>query len=136
MKSLDKVMKVFISYTTRDSFISKHFLESIDQAVSEYAEPFIDILHNTANEKQEFVKKKLLSSDVILFISSTSTSLSPWVSWELEQAQIARIPIVEVPVDENGLSNSLLAIRDILPSKLTRHLNGQKTVGFARASLF
>jgi hypothetical protein len=122
-------MKVFVSYTTRDPFISKDYLETIDKVISEYANSFIDLLHNTANEKQEFVKQELLSSDVVLLISSISTPLSPWVTWELKQAQNEGIPIIEIPVEENGLLNSLLEIRRMLPSKLTRHSNGLKTAG-------
>jgi N-acetylmuramic acid 6-phosphate (MurNAc-6-P) etherase len=111
-------VKVFVSYTTRDSFISKGYLESVDKVVSEYANTFIDLLHNTADKKQEFVEQELLSSDIILLISSKSTSLSPWVIWELKQARNVGIPIVDIPVIEDELLNSLLEINRVLSSKL------------------
>lgn len=112
-------MKVFVSYTTRDSYITKEYLESIDEVVSEYANSFIDLLHNTNNNKQEFVKQELLSSDVVLLISSKSILLSPWVNWELSQAQDKGILVINIPVKKTKLSNSLEEIRIALSNKFT-----------------
>lgn len=112
-------MKVFVSYTTRDSYITKEYLESIDEVVSEYANSFIDLLHNTNNDKQEFVKQELLSSDVVLLISSKSILLSPWVHWELSQAQNKGILVINIPVNKIKLSNSLEEIRIALSNKFT-----------------
>lgn len=64
------------------------------------------------------MEQELLSSDIILLISSKSTSLSPWVIWELKQARNVGIPIVDIPVIEDELLNSLLEINRVLSSKL------------------
>lgn len=122
------MIKVFVSYTTRDHFISKDYLQLVNEAISKYAEPFIDILHNTDSEKQEFVKKELLSSNILLLLSSKSITSSPWVNWEIEQATNYSIPIITINVIEHELSSSLLEIETVLLSKLTIALNGTKTV--------
>lgn len=119
-------MKVFVSYTIRDDFISKDYLESIEIVVTEFGKSFIDLLHNKSNEKQEFVKRELLSSNVILLIVSKSINLSPWVMWEIEQAKRAGIPIIEVTATESGLLDSLLEIKHSLSKTLTSQIKRDK----------
>lgn len=115
-------MKIFVSYTTRDCFISKDYLESVDKVVSRYADSFIDLIHNKADKKQDFLKQELVRSDILLLISTVSISLSPWVAWELKQAKIMGIPIINIPIKEDELPNSLLEINEILSSRLINNL--------------
>lgn len=74
------------------------------------------------------MEQELLSSDIILLISSKSTPLCPWVILELKQARNVGIPIVDIPVIEDELLNSLLEINRVLSSKLISYPKENKII--------
>ena len=107
---LDPNLKIFISYTTRDSYINTKLLKAIEYMVSDFCSPFIDLLHNDSNDKQAYVELKLAESDMLLLLSSASVSESNWVQWELNEAHNNGIPIVNIPINcdnEPELLNTL-----------------------------
>ncbi|MDN3562629.1 TIR domain-containing protein [Vreelandella neptunia] len=95
-------MNIFVSYTTRDSYIDKEFLAFISNNVSIFGLPYIDLLDNYATDKQTHVETMLHSSDLVLLLSSKLINESHWVHWELTQAKKLNIPILEVCVKENN----------------------------------
>ena len=104
-------MKIFVSYTTRDHYISQQYLKSVSNILSEISEPFIDILHNNATDKQAFVEHKLVSSDLMILLNSESTIHSYWVTWEINNAKKNGIPIIDISLNQNSLDESLVQIQ-------------------------
>jgi|UPI00076AE0E5 hypothetical protein len=117
-------MKVFISYTLRDSFVSKEFLIAVSSVVSEFAIPFVDILHNHSDNKQAYVMEQLDSSNIVLLISTPSIVKSEWVMTEVMYANKQLIPIISIPLKENGADLSLEKIKKTLPVELNKLVHG------------
>ncbi len=113
-------MKIFVSYTIRDSYISHKYLSGISDALSDISEPYIDILHNKGEDKQSFVESKLLSSNIVLQLRSESFHLSHWANWEIQRANNNRIPIISIHIHRDSLDESLSQIRSsFFKQKLT-----------------
>lgn len=113
-------MKIFVSYTVRDSFIHVQLLEVVAEALLEFGYPYIDLLHNNARDKQNFVESNLLNSDILILLSSNSISKSEWVQWEIKKARSNDIPIIIIPASESDIP--------FLIENLKSRLNKQKTV--------
>ncbi|WP_244220209.1 TIR domain-containing protein [Rahnella variigena] len=88
-----------MSYTTRDDYIDKELLESISDVLSTVGHCYIDLLHNTAKDKQRHVEFMLLQANLIILIASNSIFSSKWVRWELEEAKKRSIPIIIVKAE-------------------------------------
>lgn len=89
-------MGIFVSYTTRDSYINRELLEGVALILSEYDSHYIDLLHNDSSDKQQYVELMLSKADFILLITSDSIGRSEWVQWELSEARRSSIPIITV----------------------------------------
>lgn len=98
-------MKVFVSYTIRDSKVTKDLLNQVYKILVDFSYPYIDLIHNDSADKQARVKQELIEADVVLLLESDATSMSPWVQWEIETAT------------NLGISIKSICIRDKLPSK-------------------
>lgn len=92
-------MKIFVSYTTRDSCITQSLLMFVSKLLILYGESFIDLLHNNSSDPQKRVEQELQSADVMLLLNSISANTSEWVNWEVQQARKLRIPILQVYVN-------------------------------------
>lgn len=79
-------MKVFVSYTVRDSIVTEDLLNQVHKMLVSFSDPYIDLIHNDSADKQARVKQELVESDVVLLLESDATSISPWVQWEIETA--------------------------------------------------
>ncbi|WP_249038359.1 TIR domain-containing protein [Rahnella variigena] len=99
MYTLVSSMNIFVSYTTRDDYIDKELLESISDVLSTVGHCYIDLLHNTAKDKQRHVEFMLLQANLIILIASNSIFSSKWVRWELEEAKKRSIPIIIVKAE-------------------------------------
>ncbi|MGU9852377.1 TIR domain-containing protein [Pseudomonas koreensis] len=73
--------------------------------MSEFGEPYIDLIHNTAENKQAHVENNLLKSDILILISSESVSKSNWVLWELKKAKLLGIPVIKISANEEDVPN-------------------------------
>ena len=104
-------MNIFVSYTTRDHHIKICLLEAVSDVVSEYGRPFIDLIHNDSDDKQAYVERKLLSSDLVLLLLTDSINQSKWVQWELAKAKNNKIPVITVPINSEVYSDYLDDIR-------------------------
>jgi len=89
-------MTIFVSYTTRDSYVDRLTLEMISDVLSNYGSHYIDLLHNESTEKQRHVEEMLSSADLMILINSQSIHKSKWVQWELSEAKRIGIPIITV----------------------------------------
>lgn len=94
-------MSIFVSYTTRDSYIDRNTLTMVSGVLLNYGPHYIDLLHNDASEKQRHVEEMLSHSQLMILIRSHSIEKSEWVQWELSQANKMGIPIVEVQASIN-----------------------------------
>ncbi|MCG9767590.1 TIR domain-containing protein [Pseudoalteromonas piscicida] len=94
-------MTIFVSYTTRDSYVDRNTLEMVSDVLSNYGPHYIDLLHNDASEKQRHVEKMLSNAQLMILISSRSIEKSEWVQWELSEAKRSGIPIVTVQASMN-----------------------------------
>lgn len=112
-------MNIFVSYTTRDVFIEKNLLREVAKALSEFGTPYIDLIHNTATNKQEHVELQLINADFLLLLSSSSIPQSSWVMWEIEKANKIGLPILSVPADEKDIPTLLGNLKTRLAKTLT-----------------
>jgi len=96
-------MRIFVSYTTRDSYLDRERLSDIDRVASKFGCVFVDVLHNDSLNRQERVKKELISASVVLFIGTSGCAHSEWVGWERHKASEHGKECLEVTLDETGL---------------------------------
>jgi hypothetical protein len=89
-------MKIFVSYTMRDGWLSLERLRQMETALSGLGDPYIDLLHNRSFHKQTFVERALASADLFIGCWTPGFSLSPWVQFELEVAQKRQMPTILV----------------------------------------
>ncbi|BCV35852.1 hypothetical protein TUM17377_11800 [Shewanella chilikensis] len=94
-------MSIFVSYTTRDSYVDRNTLKMVSGVLSNYGPHYIDLLHNDASEKQRHVEEMLSHAQLIILIRSRSIEKSEWVQWELSEAKKIGIPIIEVQASIN-----------------------------------
>ncbi|MDO6682745.1 TIR domain-containing protein [Oceanobacter sp. 5_MG-2023] len=94
-------MSIFVSYTTRDSYVDRNTLEMVSNVLSNYGPHYIDLLHNDASEKQRHVEKMLSHAQLMILINSRSIQKSEWVQWELNEAKKIGIPIITVQASMN-----------------------------------
>ena len=95
-------VKVFVSYTVRDSIVTKELLNQVQRMLTTFSEPYIDLIHNDSVDKQARVKQELIKSDIVLLLESDATLVSPWVQWELESALSLGIVVKSICI-RNGL---------------------------------
>ena len=114
-------MKIFISYTTRDPYVQLNFLHSVAEVVANFGDPFVDLIHNNATDKQAHVESKLVAADLMLLISSESVPKSQWVQWELQKAKSEQIPILSVPIMiNNKMVDYLTLLRSLLSHEIMK----------------
>ncbi|ATZ65160.1 toll/interleukin-1 receptor domain-containing protein [Acinetobacter bereziniae] len=89
-------MNIFISYTTRDVYVTKAFLKKIETFFSNYGKVYIDILHNQSEDKQHYVEEQLKNSDILFILETKSINQSDWVKRELLLARQLNIPIISL----------------------------------------
>lgn len=77
---------IFVVYTTRDSYVDEEFLLNIYNDLQNYGNVFIDLIHNTSINKQEYVLEKLRTSSHIVIINTPKISESKWAQLELKIA--------------------------------------------------
>ncbi|KAE9625461.1 hypothetical protein GO627_08455 [Aeromonas veronii] len=95
------IMTIFVSYTTRDSYVDRNTLKMVSGVLSKYGSHYIDLLHNDASEKQRHVEEMLSHAQLMILIRSRSIEKSEWVQWELNEAKKNGIPIIEVQASIN-----------------------------------
>lgn len=106
-------MKIFVSYTTRDEFITRDFLVDLESKISDLGDIYIDLIHNHSENKQARVESELKQSDVFLLISTDSIKNSPWVRWEMDTAELIdlqRATIHPNPVTKEFLTDEIRSV--------------------------
>nr|WP_285467002.1 TIR domain-containing protein [Vibrio sp. D420a] len=93
-------MKIFVSYTVRDSIVTEALLQRVFESVAAFGSPYIDLIHNDSADKQARVERELRGSHVLLLLETSSTIKSPWVQWELDTAQSLGIPIKSIQFND------------------------------------
>jgi len=93
-------MKIFISYTLRDAFLSIEYLQYFENVFSKLGDPYIDILHNKDPYPQEHVMRVLKQSEVFYALITPRYFESSWVQLELNIAIQRHIPIIAVVLNQ------------------------------------
>ena len=91
-------MKVFVSYTSKDTAVTKAKLEQVEKKMNSFAKVFIDLLHNERG-KQRRVERELRRCDVVLHLVSPQYK-SEWVQKELVTARKKGKTVIKVGMDE------------------------------------
>ena len=89
-------MKIFVSYTTRDSSINLAFLNKLNLLLSEYWQVYIDLIHNDSQNKQRRVLREIDYCDLMLLIETKGTFKSDWVKVELNRAEELRKEVTKI----------------------------------------
>lgn len=100
--------KIFVSYTTRDKYITNNLLFAIETLLRPMAKCYIDILHNDSSNKQERVEEELRTSNLVLLVKSESTHNSTWVARELFLAKHYNIRVVDVQISSTDSEHSII----------------------------
>lgn len=93
-------MKIFVSYTVRDSIITETLLQRVFESVAVFGSAYIDLIHNDSADKQARVEKELRDSNLLLLLETSSIVKSPWVQWELDTAHSLGIPIKSIEFND------------------------------------
>ena len=97
-------MKVFVSYTMRDGYITPTVLRMIERIlINEGHSVFIDYLNNDSEKKQERVIRELKSSDQVILLISPLVKKSQGVNKELVGANRHHIKVVPYIFRDNIL---------------------------------
>lgn len=94
-------MKIFVSYTLRDSFLSIDILQYFEKILSSFGNPYIDILHNNSSNPQDYVIKMLQESTVVCALITPKYFKSTWVQIELYIASQKGIPVIAIDLISN-----------------------------------
>ena len=78
--------RIFLIYTTYDKFVNKETLERMCEKLKLYGDVFVDLLHNNAYDKQEYVLQKLFEASCIVIVNSSMIIESKWAQLEIKLA--------------------------------------------------
>lgn len=111
-------MKIFVSYTTRDSFINRKSLSIINTQLSQSYSPFIDIIHNTLvkSQRQNKVKLEIAKCDLFILIQTKSIYKSAWVKREINQAKRLNKKIKILYIKDNYALKAVLNKKYLIKS--------------------
>ena len=97
------MIRIFLSYTTRDNYLNDKRLCDVFCILSQYGVTYIDALHNDSEDKQLRVLSELASSNIVVFLKTSSFFKSPWTLFEYEQAVEHKKKIIEIYAEpKNG----------------------------------
>ena len=110
-------MRIFVSYTIRDSYLDRGRLSDIDEVVQQFGAVFVDALHNDSDDRQARVEAELTGASIVLFVRTSGFVHSQWVNWERRKAAEDGKKCIEVALDEaqawvTNLSRIELALRE------------------------
>ncbi len=92
------MMRVFISYTSKDPAITDEKLRQVENRIRPFAKVFIDRIHNM-KRKQCRVELELYRCDVLLCLASNQHK-SQWVQKELVKAKKGGKPVIKIGLNE------------------------------------
>jgi hypothetical protein len=75
-------MRIFVSYSTRDGYLSGNRLTEVRRVVSRYGVPFIDALEGEAPDRQPRIERALVDAHLVVFLKTSSFDDSPWARRE------------------------------------------------------
>lgn len=106
-------MKIFVSYTLRDRFLSIDILQHFEKILLNFGNPYIDILHNNSSNPQEYVIKMLQESTVICALITPKYFKSTWVQIELYIAAQKGIPVISIDLISNSIITSIHGVKTL-----------------------
>ena len=89
-------LRLFLSYTLRDSVLCRDSLVKLSAALSRIGYVYVDLLDNVDPSPQTFVMRKLEVVDALVGCMTPGWTASPWVRLELSVARRRGIPIVAI----------------------------------------
>ncbi len=87
-------MNIFVSYTLRDGVLNMSKLRQIETFLSQYGNPYIDLLHNNIQAHPSCVISALKQSSILCAYVTPGFLNSKWVQFELSLAQKYDIPLL------------------------------------------
>jgi hypothetical protein len=103
-------MKLFVSYTMRDGYITPSVLRIVERIFKDEGHSvFIDYLNNDSEKKQERVIKELKESDQVILLITPLVRKSQWVNRELICARQHHIKVVPYKFINNVLMQQYYA---------------------------
>jgi hypothetical protein len=78
---------IFLIYSTHDKFVNKESLEKMCKELELHGDVFVDLLHNNALDKQEYVLQKLFDATCIVIVNSPEIKESKWAQLEIKLAK-------------------------------------------------
>lgn len=100
-------MRIFVSYTLKDAFLSIEDLQYLEAFFSTLGDPYIDILHNKSPDPQEYVMRVLRQSEVFYALITPKYFESSWVQLELGIAVQRHIPIIALVLNRRANNTSM-----------------------------
>lgn len=113
------MMRLFISYTTRDGYLSRARLADVGEVIKRHGRTFIDALHNDSDKKQSRVEFEMAIAQVVVFLKTPASENSPWVQKEQQLAAYLQKIRIEIFLgQEASWSENLKMIDTTLEKEL------------------
>jgi hypothetical protein len=96
-------MKIFVSYTLRDGILNMQRLREVESILTQFGDPYIDLLHNKSLNPQRHVVTMLYKASILLAFLTPNFYESNWVQFELMVAKMRGIPIINLDLLESEL---------------------------------
>jgi hypothetical protein len=97
---INKKKHIFISYTTRDGYLTKENLGKIKAFYEKSGSTFVDIIDNNSELKQERVYNELHKADIFVLLKTPEINNSKWVNKEIKIAKRRLLNINYLELDE------------------------------------
>lgn len=104
-------MKIFLSYSMRDGYITLTRLHELSRNLDKYGTTFADAVHNQDKDRQGRVEREILNSDLIVFIKTDGFKSSMWARKEIRLAtKHSKRSVSVVPDVSQGWESALTAV--------------------------
>jgi hypothetical protein len=120
-------MKLFVSYTTRDGYISHNRLRDVSRVLENHGRAFIDAIHNDSADRQARVEQEIVGADLVVFLETSGFCTSAWVARErqlVEEHHKISVSVSIAPGEDWDLalaSVQRLVQRETTPNQRVRH---------------
>ena len=112
-------MHIFVSYTLRDGVLCVDRLADLATSLTAFGSPYVDVLHNRAEDPQSYVLQQLAESELVVACKTPAFFESPWVLIEMSAATARRLPILFITIEPRHTKSRLFEI--IITNALVHH---------------
>ena len=116
-------MKLFVSYTTRDGYISHKRLRDVSRVLENHGRAFVDAIHNDSADRQARVEQEIVAADLVVFLETSGFSTSTWVARERQLVEEHRKRSICVSIAQGEeWEGALAAIERVVQGETTASL--------------